>query len=148
MEFLNLPYKIASHYKNLGFPGVLLLIKRNFKLFSTFKVSLPGYIFPVVLRNNTSDVTVFYQVFLALSYKIKINKDPKVIIDCGANIGLSVVYFKNRFPNSKIVAIEPEISNFEMLKTNTSGYNDVHCINRGVWNKSANLRIENRELGN
>lgn len=136
------------HFKNLGFQGALLLLKRNFKVFSSFNIMLPGYNFPVILRNNSSDVTVFYQVFLEKSYKIKVNKEPKVIIDCGANIGLSVVYFKNRFPNSKIIAIEPETSNFQLLKDNTKMYKDVYCLNSGIWYKSTNLKIKNKDLGN
>src|SRR5690349_14366069 len=30
------------------------------------------------------------------------------IIDCGANIGLSVIFFKRTFPSAKIIAFEPD----------------------------------------
>jgi FkbM family methyltransferase len=41
-----------------------------------------------------------------------------VIIDCGGNIGLSVLYFKYLFPNSVITVFEPSPPVFEILKEN------------------------------
>ncbi|WP_445731692.1 FkbM family methyltransferase [Mariniflexile sp.] len=147
-ELLNLPFKIVTHYKTLGYQGTTLLAKRYIKKYKRFYILLKGYRFPVVLRNNTTDVTVFYQVFLARSYSIKVKEMPRVIIDCGANIGLSAVFFKNKFPEAKIIALEPEHSNFEMLKKNTKMYEGIHCINKGIWNKSTNLIIKDNNLGN
>lgn len=148
LQVLILPYKIVSHFQVLGTQGILLLFKRNFKFLKSLKIVLPKYRYPILLRNNTTDVCVFYQVFLAKSYDVSIEIEPKVIIDCGANIGLSTIYFKNRFPDAKIIAIEPEISNFELLKKNTEKYNDIFCVNSGVWNKSTNLKIKEGNNGN
>lgn len=148
LEILNLPYKIVTHYRELGYQGALLLFKRYIKKYKYFSILLPKYKYPISLRNNTSDVTVFYQVFLAKSYQLNYKDDPKIIIDCGANIGLSVAFFKNRFPNAKVIAIEPEFSNFEMLKINTKSYDDVFCVNSGIWNKSTNLIIKDNDFGN
>jgi FkbM family methyltransferase len=44
-----------------------------------------------------------------------------LIVDCGANIGASSVYFALRFPDAEIVAIEPEADNFDVLLRNTEG---------------------------
>ncbi len=43
---------------------------------------------------------------------------PKLIIDAGANVGFASLWFLQRFPNTEIIAIEPESSNCEMLKKN------------------------------
>ena len=148
LDILNLPFKLVTHYRALGYQGTLLLFKRYIKRYKYFSILLPKYKHPIFLRNNTTDITVFYQMFLAKSYHLNYNVDPKIIVDCGANIGLSVAYFKNRFPNSKVIAIEPEFSNFEMLKINTKSYDEVFCINSGIWNKSTNLIIKNSDYGN
>lgn len=148
LQIAILPYKILNHFEVLGGQGILLLFKRNIKCLKSFSVLLPRFKHPVLLRNNTTDVCVFYQVFLAKSYNIYYGFEPKVIIDCGANIGLSVIYYKNRFPDAKIIAIEPEISNFELLKKNTEKYNNIFCIKSGVWNKSADLVIKEGNNGN
>jgi FkbM family methyltransferase len=50
-------------------------------------------------------------------YFIAENSTP-LIIDCGANIGMSVIYFKYLYPDSKIIAFEPNPSSFHFLKKN------------------------------
>ena len=88
----------------------------------------------VYIRNHEhSDILVFDQVFRFQEYKIvktfcKLNNlEPRVIIDAGANVGYTSVYFSSWFQNAKIIAIEPDSENFEMLKANlqvqeTQGY--------------------------
>ena len=46
-----------------------------------------------------------------------------LILDAGANIGASVVYWSLTFPRAHITAWEPESGNFEMLKLNSVGLN-------------------------
>ena len=102
----------------------------------------PGNIlYPLSLRNNLSDILTFEQIFIKLEYNIDIPIVPENIIDCGANIGLTTVYLKNRYPSSTIIAIEPDAGNFALLKKNTSQYVSVHCLNNGAWNKSTNLEV-------
>lgn len=49
---------------------------------------------PIYLRNNTSDIPTFYQVFYRLDYELDYKNIPEVIVDCGANIGLSAGFLK------------------------------------------------------
>jgi len=58
------------------------------------------------------------------------NKAP-LIIDAGANIGAATVYFAFSFPRARLVAIEPERSNFELLAANTAGL-PVECLHAVV----------------
>ena len=71
----------------------------------------------IKLRKNTSDADTFDQVFIEQNYKLQINH-PKLIIDAGANVGISTFYFKTLFPNAAIICIEPEEDNFILLKKN------------------------------
>jgi FkbM family methyltransferase len=43
-----------------------------------------------------------------------------LLLDCGANIGLSALYFHDQFPQARIVAVEPDPDNFAMLQQNVS----------------------------
>ena len=79
----------------------------------------------IYIRNHEhSDILVFDQVFRFQEYKIvrtfcKLNNlEPQLIIDAGANVGYTSIYFNNWFQKAKIIAIEPDSENFEMLKTN------------------------------
>lgn len=96
---------------------------------------------PVYLRKNETDVTVFNNVFHRREYDIDFREIPEVIVDGGANIGLTSVFFAQKFPDATIVAVEPEPGNFAMLKRNTAPYPNVRALNCGLWNKSTNLRI-------
>jgi FkbM family methyltransferase len=44
-----------------------------------------------------------------------------LILDAGANIGASAVFFAMHFPGAHIVALEPAQDNFELLRANTAG---------------------------
>jgi FkbM family methyltransferase len=46
---------------------------------------------------------------------------------------------KQRYPESKIICIEPDTENFNMLKKNVSSYNDVYCEHGGIWDKDTKL---------
>lgn len=98
---------------------------------------------PLYLRKNTSDISTFNQIFIYNEYKYSLNFKPAFIIDCGAYIGLSTIFFRDNFPDSIIVAIEPETSNFEVLLKNTQNTQNIYCEKAAIWNKNTNLTIEN-----
>src|SRR5262249_38196151 len=75
------------------------------------------------------------EIFLEEVYKFESSNPKPLILDCGANIGLSVIYFKMLFPGSRIIAYEPDLEIFRTLKKNLSqfDYPDVDLINKAVW---------------
>lgn len=110
-------------------------------------ISLPGLKNPIKMRSHTSDILVFNQIFLDGNYGLSINIKPKLIIDGGAYIGCSTLYFANKFPEAKIIAVEPHPSNFVLLKENTVNYQNIKLINSGIWNKNALLKIRDAGRG-
>jgi FkbM family methyltransferase len=66
---------------------------------------------------------------------------PPVIIDAGANVGLCAVFYANRFPDARIIAIEPEPSNYEMLKKNTAPYPNITTVHAALWKENGPLRL-------
>lgn len=81
------------------------------------------------------------EIFCDEVYKFQSTKENPLIIDCGANIGLSVIYFKRLYPMSRIIAFEPDISLFERLKANIAGFNyqDVRLLRKGLWKTETTL---------
>lgn len=63
------------------------------------------------------------------------------IIDAGANIGDEVLRFRYFHPDAKIIAIEPESSNYELLKLNCESDPKVRTIKKGLWSKDCFLKI-------
>jgi FkbM family methyltransferase len=98
---------------------------------------------PIYFRGNNSDFTIFDQIFLNEEYLFDLDFQPKIILDCGANVGYATVFFKNKFPASKIICVEPDFSNFDILCENTKKFEDVILYKAGLWNKLSNLIIEN-----
>ena len=94
-----------------------------------------------------ADIGVYYQVFINRDYDlarfvqgarieelhrsmIRDGRQP-LIIDAGANIGASSVWFASHFPRSKIVAVEPAPGNCELLRQNCAGF-DFELISGGI----------------
>lgn len=57
---------------------------------------------------------------------VRAGKVP-LIVDAGAGIGASAVYFASSFPGARLVVVEPDRRNFDLLATNTTGL-PVECI--------------------
>ncbi len=80
----------------------------------------------VYLRDNQFDIDIFNALVEQKEYEyVKFNKDPSVIVDAGANIGIASILFAIKFPKARIYAIEPATDNFELLKMNVSAYSSI-----------------------
>ena len=141
-------YTIIRYIRALGTKhGIVALIKIK-RLKRTDNIRLRGIKHPIRLRiNGTSDKTTFYQIFLDKEYEISLLEEPKFIIDAGANIGLTSVYLSNRYPNAKIIAIEPDKNNFEILSANTKPYANVIALNTALWSNSCHIKVMDNGLG-
>ena len=139
-ENLKLLYRLTSLFGKVS--GLRLFV--NFKTGNLDNIKVPNIKTTISLRNGTSDTPTFFQIFLYNEYDLHFIKDPKVIIDGGANIGLFTVLMKNKFPDAKIISIEPDKENFEMLKKNVASYPGVSCENCGLWNTETNLNVSDK----
>lgn len=116
--------------KGKRFLYVSMLLK--FKL--TDKISFENLPHPIYLRQETSDIPTFHKIFTFNDYLINLKFEPQYIIDAGANIGLAAIFFANKYPNAKIVCIEPEMTNFEMLEKNIKNYKNIFAIKKALSN--------------
>jgi len=74
-------------------------------------------------------------------YAFRPSTPAPYIIDGGANIGMSVLYFKRLAPGSEIVAFEPDPAIFAVLEKNVraAGYSDVRLVPRALWSADTTL---------
>jgi FkbM family methyltransferase len=107
-----------------------------------FTVSIKGLPSRFWIRPNTADAGIFRSVIAADKYRARAELKAKLIIDGGANVGFSTAYFAARYPEAKVVAIEPESGNIEQLAKNTNALNNVEIVQAGLWSRAEKLAVE------
>jgi FkbM family methyltransferase len=99
---------------------------------------------PVYLRIDTSDFCAYRDVliFRTKSYDPAIPEfNPKTIVDVGAHIGMTSISFALKYPAAKIIAIEPEPSNFAALVRNTGPYKAIIPIQAALWRQDGEVTL-------
>ena len=83
------------------------------------------------------------EIFFDQTYMFQSSKKSPDIIDCGANIGMSIIYFRRLFPESRIVGFEPDKFVFNQLQKNLSHYNfsQVELVEKAVWIRNEKLQF-------
>lgn len=81
------------------------------------------------------------EIFDDQVYKFKAKRQNPYIIDCGSNIGLSIIYFNFLYPNSRIVGIEPDPEIFKFLIQNLKQFksSNLELIQKAVWTSNDTL---------
>lgn len=75
------------------------------------------------------------EIFAGQDYFFSTTKEQPFIVDCGSNIGVSILYFKSLFPQARIIGFEPFPAAFEVLKKNIAA------------NQLSNVTVYNAALG-
>lgn len=98
-----------------------------------------------------SFITMFEAIFIYDEYYFSTDKEKPQIVDCGTNIGLSIIYFKMLYPKSLILSLEPDPESFSVLAANIHQNNitGVTLINKALSDKngSVNFYIESDKSG-
>jgi FkbM family methyltransferase len=81
------------------------------------------------------------EIFVLRNYDFICKKDNPLIIDCGSNIGLSIIFFKMIYPNCRIIGFEPDANIFRVLRKNMEsfGFMDVELHNNPLWINDGNV---------
>lgn len=67
--------------------------------------------------------------------------NPKQIIDIGANVGATALYFAKHYPNAQVYCYEPSASNFQFLEINTSEIKNITRINLGLSDRNERSKL-------
>ncbi|MCK7589526.1 FkbM family methyltransferase [Subsaxibacter sp. CAU 1640] len=107
--------------------------------YKTFKTNILGFDFYAV--DPPSFIAQYKDLIMRNSYLFKTNSPSPFIIDCGINIGLSIINFKRNFPNAEIIGFEPDPDIYRIAKNNilTAGYENVELIQKAVWTEETTL---------
>ena len=69
-------------------------------------------------RRNRGDIQGIREVWLERVYSIPFGHRPEIIVDLGANIGLTSLFFCERYSPRRVVMVEPDPANAEVLRAN------------------------------
>ena len=97
----------------------------------------------LLLPDSESFLSAYKEIFVDQIYAFKFEGPAPKILDLGANIGLSVLYFKKSYPHAQITAFEADSNIFDYLKKNIheNGFNDVQLINKAAWHENTTLQF-------
>jgi FkbM family methyltransferase len=79
---------------------------------------------------STHDMWTVNEVFCRRDYGA--DRDARVIIDVGSNIGLSALYFLTRNPRARVWAYEPVPRNIERLRRNLDGFEERYELHEAA----------------
>jgi FkbM family methyltransferase len=108
---------------------------------------IPGGIDIYSHRFFFHDARCFYDSYLEILrdeiYKFRSRTDKPLIIDCGANMGVSILYFAKEFPQARIIAFEPEEDIYAMLEKNIASFRltNVELHKKAVWDSETVLEF-------
>ncbi len=148
-KIIQLIITLKYYIRIIGFWGLTYaIIGKITKRTRLLKIVRSDIKSPLLLRIPSSDVPTFSQIYIKNEYDFNVRDTPKIIVDAGANIGIASIYFSNKFPDARIIAIEPEKNNYEILIKNIESYKNITPILGALWNEDAILNVVDCGLGN
>ncbi len=132
VKLLIIPHKFKLQLSQVNLKLKLLKLAVTPRYTPT-SINLFGGIFKLV--DSASFLWTYYEIFDSEIYNFNSESSNPLIIDCGANIGLSILYLKKIYPESRIIAFEPDLNIFKTLEENIKNYNisNVELIRKAVW---------------
>lgn len=105
---------------------------------------------PLVVRSWGTDVLMAADVLFRGDYAFPFSRlgadaSPRrshLIVDAGANVGSASRYFLQRFPSARVVAIEPDPANYDLLVANCADHPRAELINKALWPESTRLTLD------
>jgi FkbM family methyltransferase len=132
---------LKGYYGIAGLRGVVAISGYHLFGFPKEVEARPaGFRTPVRIRLRTSDSETYKEV-LRGEYSFELPFSPKIIVDAGANIGMASLYFAHKYPDAKIIAIEAEASNFDILRRNVRYYPAITPVHAAVWNRDGEISV-------
>ena len=121
-------------------------------------VSCKGRTLP--LRPAESDPFVIEQIFGAQQYRLPqkitenlnllsraIRKDrgTPVIIDGGANVGYSALFFSEVYPDAVVIAVEPDYEAYSLLENCCRGNQQIKPVHGALWCNNNGVQLYNKD---
>jgi FkbM family methyltransferase len=117
---------------------------------ASLKISVGYHSRQLTLRTGRiGDLFTLYEVLAFNAYHISptliVPDKVETIIDCGANIGLTSLYFASAYPCARIYSVEADPENFAVLTSNAAGESRILPIHGCIVSRSqSTVRFDNQ----
>ena len=139
---------IVSYRRVFGPSGIWIFLKTRLSPRpAEVRMVLSDFPHPIRFRLKSSDLPTYEKIFRKADYELNISKEPKVIVDAGANVGFASLFFAKKYPAARIIAIEPERSNFEILKENVASYPNITPLRCAIWKDNSTIDLVDPGIG-
>lgn len=93
--------------------------------------------YKVRINKGNTPYDLYDDIFVNHVYYFEAQRADPFILDCGSNIGMSVLYFKHLYPRARVVAFEPDPTIFQYLRDNVAqnDLTDVQLVQAGLADK-------------
>jgi FkbM family methyltransferase len=95
----------------------------------------------LIVTDAPSFLAIYWAYFKRQEYQFRASCENPLIVDCGANVGLGVRYWKQLCPQARVVAYEPDPESFGALQENTRDLAGVTLRQEAVWTESGPTRF-------
>ena len=109
----------------------------------TVKLEVPGIKSPLLCRTSGADRWTLWHVFGRQHFDMPERWSPRLIVDGGANVGYASVYFAGKYPDARIIAVEPNAENCKLFRKNCEAYPHIELMQGALWSSNTDLTIEN-----
>lgn len=125
----------------LGLPQAIYFAFHRVLRTQRISLRLPGIATPLVCRPRDSDISVLWTAFFLRDCNFELPFSHTSIIDAGANVGYVSVFLANKYPGARIVAVEADSGNAEILRENVRSYN-VDVVQGALWSSHSYCCID------
>lgn len=109
-------------------------------------LKIAGRRFPFAMRK--SDIFTLAEILHEGQYDLESELPASpVIVDAGANIGVSPIWFLAKHPGAKIHCFEPEETNFRLLTENLGATEGVHLVRAALANEVGEVELHLSDHG-
>jgi len=85
----------------------------------------------------------FRTIFIHQQYQFLSSNPSPLIVDCGSNLGFSILYFKTLYPEARVIGFEPNPLAYKLLLENIeqNQLKDVKIYNYALSNQKGELEL-------
>lgn len=134
---------LVSFWQSFGLRGTFDIVRGRIRADPLFSVHVAACQRPLWIRHDFTDLIVLKQAIEFRKGFLPRGFVPRTVLDLGANVGMTPSIFAARWPDARVVAVEPEPQNFELLRRNCSPAPNITTVNGAVWVCDRDLEIIN-----